>query len=293
MRTRNGWIFLFALSATLWSCGKEEEQPEVSGPKIIFRFAFDPEQERLNNFGQAAAVPAGHAAQSPVFHSISAHYFELTPQALTQLGQGQVLYHAPETTAGGSTAIDFSKSLLRGAGEDYLSVPIASLAPGSYEYVRVSLAYQNYDIQVRHAGMNLTGRIASFVGYRSFISRYRINTQEVLVNGNRDQGYWGVEVDALGTPYVLTGQAPQGATTVPNPIQATSPIPAGSCVVTGKFDSPLILTGNETEDIVITLSLSTNHSFEWAEVNEDGLYEPSAGEWVVDMGLRGLVPRIN
>jgi len=36
--------------------------------------------------------------------------------------------------------------------------------------------------------------------------------------------------------------------------------------------------------------LSINKSIEWTEVVVDGKYEPSAGENVVDMGLRGLIP---
>jgi hypothetical protein len=61
-------------------------------------------------------------------------------------------------------------------------------------------------------------------------------------------------------------------------------------VVTGKFENNLTLVGNETSDVVVTLSLSINNSFEWTEVNNDGKYEPSAGENVVDMGLRGMIP---
>lgn len=89
---------------------------------------------------------------------------------------------------------------------------------------------------------------------------------------------------------MVEGQAPEGATTVPNPLAATSPIPAGSCVVTGQFVNPLVIAGNETADVDLILSLSINKSFEWIEVNNDGMFEPLAGETVVDMGLRGLIP---
>ena len=68
------------------------------------------------------------------------------------------------------------------------------------------------------------------------------------------------------------------------------PIPAGSCVVTGKFPSNLVITGNETKNVIVTLSLSINNSFEWSEVINDGKFEPYQGENVVDMGLRGLIP---
>ena len=87
---------------------------------------------------------------------------------------------------------------------------------------------------------------------------------------------------------VEQGQAP--GTTVVNPLFATSPIPAGSCVVTGSFPVPLTLTGNETEDVVITVSLSTNKSFEWLETDGDNVFEPANGETVVDMGIRGMQP---
>jgi hypothetical protein len=52
----------------------------------------------------------------------------------------------------------------------------------------------------------------------------------------------------------------------------------------------LAITGYEKKNIVVTVSLSTNSSFEWIDLNNDGKYEPAAGETVVDMGLRGLVP---
>jgi hypothetical protein len=287
-------VILFTLFFSV-GCKKDEspEEPTPAGPRLIFRFAFDPDQERLNNIGQPTGVPAGHAAQSPDFRGISAHYFELAPSALTPLGAGEVLYHAPETDAGGDMAIDFSKAIIKDEGENYIAVPLSSIAPGSYEYMRVSLAYQNYDIQVRQSGLDFSGTIASFVGFNTYIGTYAVNQEQVVVNDDRLQGYWGFEANVFGTPYVLSGQAPPGATTVPNPIWNSSPIPAGSCVVTGPFAAPLTITGNETEDIIVTLSLSTNNSFEWVEVAEDGLYEPAIGEQVVDMGLRGLIPIVN
>jgi hypothetical protein len=60
--------------------------------------------------------------------------------------------------------------------------------------------------------------------------------------------------------------------------------------MTGRFAKNLVITVNETKDIVVMLSLSINKSFEWHEVNFDRKYEPAAGENVADMGLRGLVP---
>lgn len=79
-------------------------------PKIIFKFEFDPNQQRLDAFGQPASMPAGHAGQNPAFNIITAHYIEMTPGALTPLGGGAVLYHAPEVTTGGAPAIGFDQS---------------------------------------------------------------------------------------------------------------------------------------------------------------------------------------
>ena len=99
-----------------------------------------------------------------------------------------------------------------------------------------------------------------------------------------------MEAHVPGFGFVTTGLAPAGATTGPNPLCATSPVPAGSCVVTGQFATPLVITGSETSDINIVISLSTNKSFEWIDTNGNGLYEPTLGEQVVDMGIRGMIP---
>ena len=283
------FVVLFTLIVGAFAFFSCEDSDDVSEePYLIVKFQFDPNQVRLNNLGQPATIPSGHAAQSPDFSKISAHYFELAPTAYTQLGNGAILYHADETTAGGAVAIDFSKAVVVGEGEAFLRIPLSQVAQGNYEYVRVSLAYQEYTISVRNAGTDYLGKLASFVGYNSYITTHYIGNNSFPVNGNRLQGYWAFALNDF--PYATSGQAPAGATTVPNPIAATSPIPAGSCVVTGKFAQNLIINGNETRDVVITLSLSSNNSFEWQEVTSDGKYEPSIGENVVDMGLRGLIP---
>ncbi|MFM2201585.1 MAG: hypothetical protein RL040_785, partial [Bacteroidota bacterium] len=118
----------------------------------------------------------------------------------------------------------------------------------------------------------------------TFINNFQIKDSTVNVNANRAQGFWAFET-IYGTQQ---GQAPQGSTTVPNPLFTTSPIPAGSCVVTGGFETPLIITGNEQEDIIVNVSLSTNNSFEWIENSTPGYFEPAAGDAVVDMGIRGM-----
>lgn len=278
-------VILLVTAVMPFVCCSSSDSEE---PMLIVKFKFDPNQARLNNLGNPSTVAAGNAAQSPIFNTISSHYLELAPNANTQLGQGTILYHAPETTDGGSNAIDFDRSKVVAQGETFIKIPLSEVAVGSYEWMRVSLSYQNYQINVRSNNVDYAGTLASFVGFNTYISSFDIGNNSFNVNGNRAQGYWAFGLN--NHPYSTFGQAPAGATTVPNPIASTSPIPAGSCVVTGKFPSNLVITGNETNDVVVTLSLSINNSFEWHEVNADGKYEPAIGENVVDMGLRGLVP---
>ena len=286
-------LFLIVMFV-LWGCKPDDKQPTPSGTtntsnaRMVFKFKFDSTQVRLNNIGQPAALPSGHSAQSPVFNGMSAHYIELSPEPYTPLGQGAVLYHAPETTLGGSTAINFDSARISANMAEFFSIPIKSVPAGTYKYLRISLSYQNYQILLKYQANLITGTIASFVGFNTYIHNHKIKDSTLTVNANRAQGYWAFE-----TPWLVTsGQAPPGATTVPNPIFATSPIPQGSCVVTAAFNPPLVITGNETQDVKVIASLSTNKSFEWKDANMDGYYEPLAGDTVVDMGLRGLVPII-
>ncbi len=274
-----------------------------SGARLIFKFKFDSTQVRLNNLGQPTVVAQGNAAYSPKFNGMSAHYIELAPADLTPLGGGKVLYRAEETNCKGSDAIVFCKSVVVKENQIFYSVPLSQVA-GSYKWLRLSLAYQNYDIPIRHSSVGtINGTIASFLGFNTYVSQYKIKPNAVITPtagggpGNHPQGYWGFYTNVLGVPFILDGQNAAGATTVVNP-NPSSPIPAGSCVVTGAFFNtingvaqPLVITGNETQDIVITISLSTNKSFEWRELTNDGLYEPGIGETPVDMGIRGMIPK--
>lgn len=282
-----------ALSLFFVSCQKEPSDGTgtTGTAKVNFIFKFDSTQVRLNALGQPTTIQPGHAGQSPRFNLMSAHYLEMTKSPFTALGAGSVLYKAPEVTTGGATAIDFSKSNFAGNNQTFLSVPVNSFSPGTYTWLRVSLAYQNYNVYMNALGQTIDATIASFIGYNTYLSSYKVKDSTVTVNANKLQGYWAVEGKVLGVGFLNTGQAPPGATTVPNPLFATSPIPAGSCLVTGEFPVPLVITGNETSDINVIVSLSTNKSFEWIDVDGNGTYDPNNGDAVIDMGIRGMIPR--
>lgn len=288
------------------ACKKDVSENPTPGPStanLVFKFKFDSTQVRLNNIGQPSVIPVGNAAQSPLFNSMSAHYLELAPTAFTALGAGQILYKAPQTEIAGQTAIEFDKAKFAGNNEVFYTMPIKDIKAGDYQWLRLSLAYQNYDIQFRidttisgfPINQDFTGTVASFIGFNTYIKSHTIKTQPLTVNDNRKQGYWAFEttmsVYSITQTITSSGQAPEGATTVVNPLFASSPVPAGSCVVTAAFaPGKLTITGTETSDIIIEVSLSTNKSFEWKDMDDNGTFDPVNGDQVVDMGIRGMIP---
>lgn len=289
-------IILSALALSLLAfsaCQKDKDPTDNpdTGPKLRFKFVLDSTLARLDNLGNPEPIESGHAAQTPQFNLIGAHYIELAPTMYTALGTGTVLYIGEETTAGGSKALNFEKEKLVGDNQEFFSIPIKDVTPGSYEWLRVSLAYQNFNIKYRYNGVVYTGTLASFIGYNTYIKDYKIKNKTVSVNSNKLQGYWGFEESTTG--FTLTGQVPSGAITVPNPLFATAPIPSGSCVVTGSFPTAFTVTGNETEDVTVVVRVSINKSFEWIDNGNDGYYDTSGSPDVVtDMGVRGIYPII-
>lgn len=297
--------FFIVLMGFIAACDRAEPVVE---PDLVFNLHFDASQARLNNLGEPSVLPPSHAAQTPEFREMSLHYIELAPNNLTQLGKGTIVYKAEETTAGGDNAIDFEKSKKAGNDQEFLRINLKDIKPGTYEYIRASVSYQNYDIKynindipVIGSLMQQSGTIASFVGFNNYIKNISPRSQVLTVNADMLQGYWVFESN-LSAPYdsynkLYFGQAPPGATTVVNPLFNTSPIPAGSCVVTGKFAEPLVVSGNEVGDITVKLSFSTNLSFEWKDDNGNGQLDfygtqGTPHEKVVDMGLRGLIPSV-
>lgn len=280
-------FILLGSLALLYSCGSDDAAPAAE-PSLVIRLKFDENQVRLNNLGQPSSVAEGNAAQTPVVNGMSTHYIELVPNALTQIGEGAIIYKGDDTMAGGVKAIDFSKAIITGDGEVFLKVPLKDIAAGNYDWVRVSVSYQNGDIKFLHSGNEYDGTMISFLGYNNYITTFDINGNPVTVNDDKLQGFWAFETMGI----VQQGQAPPGAVTVPNPLFETSPIPQGSCVLTGQFADGLTITGNETKDITVDLSFSIKNSIEWHEVNADGKFEPAAGETLTDMGLRGLIPYV-
>ncbi len=284
------------------SCTKESDTTE---PKLVFRFKFDSTQARLNNQGLSSGVPEGYAAQSPVVNNMSVNSIELSPDEMTSVGAGTRIYLSEETTEGGDTAINFARSVIAGGNEVFYAISLKDIKPGEYEYLRLSVAYQNYTVQLHVDSTfndsvtvkgDFDGTMASFIGYNNYISTYTIKNEFITVDENRLQGYWGLEVpvsdENFSTTITLTGQSPEGSTTIVNPLHVTSPLPAGSSIITASFaPHKLVIAGDENKNIIVEVSLSTNKSFVWKEIVADGKWEPLK-ESVADMGLRGMIPTI-
>ena len=134
----------------LFSCKKKEPltlpKEEAAEPRLVIKFKFDSTQARLDNFGQNSTMAIGRSAQSPIFRKLSTYYIALSENDTTALGGGQISYRDHETTEGGASSITFDSSVVVGEGEEFFSVSLSQLSAGSYNWLRVSLFYQNYDI---------------------------------------------------------------------------------------------------------------------------------------------------
>ena len=211
-----GVISLLFCIGTL-SCTKVDNG-ELTEPHLIFRYRFDSTQGRLGNDGKPAPLVNGRAALSPVINLMSTDYIELTPDATTALGNGVILYRGAQTNEGGETAFDFAKAVTAADREVFFAIPLKNIPAGSYEWLRMSAAYQNFRIQCHvdttitlvtdTTSRNLTinqdfpGTIASFIGFNTYITSFTVQRQALTVNANRKQGYWVFETTMIGEGYI-------------------------------------------------------------------------------------------
>lgn len=284
-------LFLFAIS-----CDKVDP---LSEPSLVLHFKFDSTQTRLNNQGQLSSMDSGNVGQNPNFKSMRIHYVELSPFFYTQIGDGHVAYKTEETQIGGENAITFDKETVIDPVNNLLRIPLKNLKADDYEFIRISIGYQGYDV---FATANLSSyglgeidfpmRIASFLGFNTYIGKHTIKDSTLTLNRTKKQGYWASEVHLSQGPFnyhkVIEGQAP--GTTVVNPLFAFSPIPSGSCVVTSKFTNKLLkIVPTANADVHVEVSISTNKSFEWKDTNPNGKWDVyPIPEQVTDMGIRGM-----
>lgn len=303
---------ILLLHVLIMSCTKTDNG-EISEAKLILRYKFDSTQQRLNSKGEPSSLAAENAAQSPVINSMAVHYIELCPDASTPLGKGSVIYRGAETDIGGARAIDYAQAAFFGNYEVFFAIPLKDIPAGEYEWLRLEPVGMNCSV-LCHVDTTVTittdtssntieidqylpGRIMGFTGYNTYIRDLQFQTGLLTIEGNRRQGFWGFETTISGEGFsevhTDSARSPDGRTTVVNPLYATSPVPVGSGVITAAFvPGKLVITGKETENIIVEVSLSTNRSFEWTEIVGNGKWDPLKGEPVADMGIRGMIPVI-
>jgi hypothetical protein len=297
--------YLF-LSTVLFvaACCKPEDQPSTA--KLGIQFEFDSTQARLNQFGQPAIMLSGQAGQTPYMKNMSIHYLELVPNKNTQFGEGVIVYKGPELEVDGQKVIDFSQVLTSPADSVFASFMIKDLAPGTYEWVRVGVAAQNFDFRFNINNLPVFGNLlnqkataTSLLGFKAYLTSVTPYSINLAINDVKDHGSWFLET-RFNSPFtaynqVLSGQV-AGMMTVVNPIWATSQVPVGSSYITGKLATPLVITGKETQDQKLVLSFSIMQSLVWIDPDGNGTFDldATAGtfEQLVDMGLRGLKARV-
>lgn len=288
----NFYFLWLSIALFFVSCQEEGESVVVKGPNLLIKLKVSSDRPRLNNLGEIETVESGNAALSPQIQSLGLHYLELLPTPNTMYGDGAILYQGAETDLGGDNAINFKKCKLYSLNDEvYLSIPIEDIAPGTYMYPRAMIAYQKVKVPILFNGADLEANIATFLGFNTYIEKFDIEDETITVFDDKLQGFWGLEINYAGFSTSFEGQSPPNETTAPNPLYATSPIPMGTCLVTGSFVEPLIIKGNETDDITVEITFSANQSFEWKELVQDGKFDPNIGESPFDMGLRGLSAR--
>jgi hypothetical protein len=295
---------LSLIVCSLFSTGCKKQQTY----SVHFRVKFDGFQERLNKTGYPSSVGSGKAAQTPLMNHIGIQMLELATNNTTAVGKGTILLSTPQTTSGGEEAINFSQVTTAKEGEVFLTVPMKNLPVGRYEWSRVSVAYQNFDVlfsmfNVPFSGsfLDQRGTLASFLGQNTYVTPYKVWSKMDNTKGNVKQGYWCFETKLVSSyashDKMYSGYSPEGLTTAVNMMSTTVPNAIGSGIITGKFDTPLSITGQETQDIYITLSFSVNRSFEWEEsIERNGKWDynmqANTGqqpvEKVLDAGFRGL-----
>jgi len=278
---------------TVWQSASASKQ-------LIFRVKFDSLQLRLNDQGQVSTPSSGIGAQSPSICGISINYIELMPDAATPPGAGVLLYKTSETNCGGNKATNFCKGVVVKENEVLYAVDLSLVPPGSYQWLRISIAYQEMKIQSRTVSTgNTPATFIGFAGDQSYLSKLKIENSVVTPtlggSGNKSRGYWMFYQELFHTTVQLDGQCQKTTVVNSNP-QATNT--NSLSFIYGEFMNSnnssieaLSISGTEVTDREITLHISSNKSFEWKELTNDGIFQPDIGEVVLDFGFRGLIPK--
>jgi len=308
------WIPLLALLFA--SCTKVG----VGERYLIIKFKFNDTLPRMNDAGNIIgdSIGFGNAAVTPKFNSISVNFLALFANDSSKYADANPIYTAAIKD---STAFNFSQYKIVSEGETFYEIPLSSIKAGTYKWLGAGLAYSNMDVPFRidyvfnnnAYNSSYTGTVATLLGASTYVDSMKIKDNYTYKKSNQPQGFWAFEsrfgfggfLDSIFTrnDYVATN-----GTTVVNPLFGNTIIPNFKTygITTGKIynnraykngefkleESPLVITGLETESIILELNLSTKNSFIWKDDNNNKMWEPFKGEPIIDMGFRGMRPII-
>ena len=290
-------VILAALS--MFSCNKDVKE-FVSQ---YFISEADPSGARLDWDGNSSEVAAGNIGITPdSVLNIGIHYLELVQDANTAYKSGVIIYRSPETFQGGEIAIDFDSLLFLAPGTEIFNANLRKIPPGTYSYIRASVTCISYGITVdlddvpgAGAVNNVPATMYSFLGYRTYIGSIQADTNDQEINANRALGFWLLETRQPEADWnkVIQTQLNSNLVTVVNELSDSAPIPNSTAIITGVFDEPLVITGEESDDLYLTLTFSVNKVIEVADANSDGTWDLNyqfnvLSEELMDHGLRSL-----
>lgn len=230
---------------------------------------------------------------------------------------------------GDSLGIDYDKASMVKEGENLIEIPLSTLRPGTYNWMLVELSYQNLTVPIRldsvwqpvyinnqiaipSAGLFgvYSATVAGFSGFNHFFNTgFYIN--KYFYRSNKDSFYlndgWYFTESTLGAngfnyPLDSTYLSDRGEIVKVNPLHknplANSKNLSAALFQTLKFTkqgnpimttTPLVITGNETESIVIECALATKNCFEWRDNRTNGMWDAYRRE-PVRFGFRGMQP---
>jgi hypothetical protein len=308
-------LLICLASFTPWSCN-DDGGGSLFDPFLRLRVNFDTQGERFDANGELAEVPEGRAAYTPEMRELRISSIELVPDENTPVGQGVMLYEAATRVVFGEEITELDQTISTAGGIVANRFNFQDIPAGTYPYVRVGLAsakYQlNYDLHYHVKDSTDTDSIPpDFTvpveltqlsgGMAVLYSDAWVNTLTPFnitldINQQKRQGYYAFETSftssfELGNN-VYVDSLFNTIPTLPNPISATAPTPESSGIITGVFDTPLEVTGQESEDVLVDLTFSTNQAFEWVDPNNDGRWDvwilAETWERISDFGLRSL-----
>jgi hypothetical protein len=285
MKSYARYLFYSILLLQIISCRKKTDEspdkyPHYSILKINFKL--DSLQERLDNYGNISSVPAAHGSMSPQNPKMRIGFVELLTDSGIQPGDGARIFGTGEVIASNDTGYQCCQGFLdENQTYQYLLPEVDN--PIRYYGIRIYFSYQHFDVNYTINDIQYSGSVAAFLAKKSITYYFEVKDSVYTQYSLKQNGEWYFEVDTPGYGIVQHGTA---FTASPNVLFQSVPTEANSCVVTCPISPVLIMDYPMSK--TITISISTNHSFEWVENSTPGIFEPFDGDSIYDIGIRGV-----